>query len=101
MRHGVEYGKLSDRCPIAPEFVGMNDFRDLILIQQPTEEGPGRVRVPMRLEQEVEHHAVLIHSAPQPMFDTLRRHAHFVEMPPGGDAGVPGGAVPQSGGVRT
>ncbi len=59
--HAVEHGKSPNRRTVAPEFIGMNDFWDLVLTEQPGEEGAGRLRVPVRLEQEVEHGAVLVY----------------------------------------
>ena len=62
--HGVEHGKFSNRRTVAPQLVGVDDVRHVVLTEQPGEEGAGRLGVPVRLEQDVKHGAVLVHRPP-------------------------------------
>ncbi len=89
MLHAVEHGEFSHGRPVTPEFVSMDDLGNLVFAEQPSKEGAGSLRVPMRLEQEVEHYAVLVYRAPQPVFDPSHRHAHLVEMLSRAPSGFP------------
>lgn len=59
MIHPVEHGKWPHGRPVAPEFIGMDDLWDVIHIEQSAEDDPGSLGVPVRLEPDVEHGAVL------------------------------------------
>ncbi len=81
MPYLLQHWKFPNRCTVTPELVGVNDFWRGVLTKEPSEEHTGRLRVPVRLKQDVEHRPVLIHRTPQPMFGSSDRHAHFVEIP--------------------
>jgi len=48
----------------APELIGMDDLWDIACSQQPGQEGLRRFGVPMPLEKNVEHEAVLVYRPP-------------------------------------
>ena len=55
---------LSNRGSVATELVGMDDLWNVVFAQQPGQEGLRRFGVPMPLEENVEHEAVLVYSPP-------------------------------------
>jgi len=55
---------LPDRGSITPELIGMDNLRDIVFSQQSCQEGLRRFGIPMPLEENVEHEAVLVHSPP-------------------------------------
>jgi hypothetical protein len=73
---------LSDRGPVAPQLIGVNDLWDIEFPQQLSQEGPRRLGIPMPLKENVKHEAVLVDSPPEPMANTIDARTHFVEMPP-------------------
>jgi len=50
-------------------------------LQQPSKEPFGRLCVSPRLNEDVEHDAVLIHRTPKAMLHTLYSDEHFIEVP--------------------
>jgi hypothetical protein len=50
-------------------------------LQQPPKESFGRPRAPTRLNDDVEHDAVLINGAPKIMLRALNPDEHLIEMP--------------------
>jgi hypothetical protein len=81
--HGVEHGKFSESCPIAPELVGMDHLRHVVFPQQSLEERSGGLGVAVFLEEDVQHGPVFVDGAPQPLFDTAYIDGHFIKVPSG------------------
>ena len=68
--------------PIAPELVGDDHSRRILLARQQTLEEPlGCFRIPSVLHEDVEDYAALIHGAPQVMLNTLDPDEHLIEVP--------------------
>lgn len=76
--HVVEHGKLPEGCPIAPEFVSVDQLWDVVFPKQADEKGLGGLGVAMFLKQEVQDRPELIHSPPEPMPDPTDLDAHLV-----------------------
>ena len=67
---------------VASQFVGHDHARHILkAFQQPAKEPFGRFGVPPRLNEDVEHDAVLIHGAPKIMLHALDPNEHLVQMP--------------------
>jgi len=65
------------------QLIGMDNFWDIIFIQQPGQGGLGRFGVRMPLEENALHDTVLFHGPPKPMSNAVYAHPHLVEMPSG------------------
>ena len=81
MQRAVEHVQVPDGRSIAPQFVGMNDFWDVVLTQQAEEEGPHRLGVAVLLQEDIQHVSVIVHRPPQPVVDPADLNAHLVQMP--------------------
>jgi len=55
--------------------------REALLLEQLSEQSPRRSGAASRLHQEVQHLALVVDSAPQPMFPAADLDNHLVEMP--------------------
>lgn len=51
--HRVEHGKLTQGRTIAPEFVGVDDLRRVVLSQEPTKERFSRLGIAVLLKENV------------------------------------------------
>ena len=69
---------LSDRGPVACELVRVNPVWDIIFTQELGQEGLCGVGIPVPLEQDVEHEAVLVHRPPQPVSDAIDACTHLI-----------------------
>ena len=78
----VEYRDFPQSSSVAAEFIGMNDLRNVKFGQQSTEKGPSGLRIPMFLDEHVQHSAMFIHCSPEPMLDSADVNTHFIQMPP-------------------
>ena len=78
----VEYRNFPQSSSVAAEFIGMNDLRNVKFGQQSTEKGPSGLRIPMFLDEHVQHSAMFIHCSPEPMLDSADVNTHFIQMPP-------------------
>ena len=52
-----------------------------LLLQQLSKEPDRRSSIPSRLDEDVQHVAILIHGSPQVLFPAIDRHEELVEMP--------------------
>ena len=67
---------------VAAQLVGDETTRFLPLApQESPKESARRAPVPTRLDENVDHVAVLIHRTPEIVAPTVDRHEHFVEEP--------------------
>ena len=55
-------------APSLHSLPGVNHLGDVVVHQKPFEKGLGRLRVSVRLQQEIEHRARFIDGPPQPEF---------------------------------
>ena len=62
---------LSDRGPVACELVRVNPVWDIIFTQESGQKGFCGVGIPVALQQDIEHEAVLVHRPPQPVSDAI------------------------------
>ncbi|BDP44178.1 hypothetical protein DAETH_41470 (plasmid) [Deinococcus aetherius] len=85
--HGVEHGKFPQSCPVAPQLVGVNDLRHVVLVEQAHKKGPGCLGVAVFLKQDVQHVSVFVDRPPQPMPYPTDLDAHLVQRPPRTRAG--------------
>ena len=69
-------GDLSNRGSVTPELVGMDDLWNIVFTQKPGQEGFRRFGVPMPLQQNFEHEAVLVYCPPQPVSDAIDARAY-------------------------
>ena len=76
--HAVEHRKRSNSRPVTPELADMNGVWDVIIHQQPFEKGLGCVRIPVRLQKDIQHRAGFIDGPLQPVFPTTDLDAHLV-----------------------
>ena len=60
-----------------------------VFSQQPGQEGLRRFGVSMPLKENIEHEAVLVHCAPQPMPNAVDARADFIQIPAGTPPGFP------------
>jgi len=67
----------------------VNDVWDVVVHQQPFEKGLGRLRVPVRLQQDIQHRTGFIDGPPQPIFPATDLDAHLIQEPPGTPPGFP------------
>ena len=79
--HDVEHGNLTQRRPIAPQLVGMDHLRHVVLPQEADKKGLGRLGVSVFLKQNVQHVPVFVDCSPQPMLDPADLDADLVQMP--------------------
>ena len=87
--HAVEHGKCPHGRPRAPELVGVDDLRNLVLTEQSREEGSCGRRIPVGLEQDVEDGTVLVDGPPEPVRLSPNLDVHLVQKPPGTPPGFP------------
>lgn len=74
--------QLSKGRTIRAKLVGDDTFRlTSLLLHQPDQQALGGLGVAASLDDFVENIAVLIHSAPQPVFPATDHHDHLVQMP--------------------
>jgi hypothetical protein len=74
--------QLAFRHAVAPELVGHDHPRHIVqTLQQAPEETLGCFPVAAFLNQDVEHHAILIHGAPKIVLHTLDPDEHLVQVP--------------------
>ena len=81
--------ELSDGHPVTPQLIGVNDLWDVILTQEPSQEGLRSFSVSVSLEENIEHETVLVHSPPKPVSDAIDARTHLIHMPPGAPPGFP------------
>ena len=74
---------------IASQLIGVNGLWDIVFSQQPGQEGLRRFGVSMPLKENIEHEAVLVHCAPQPMPNAVDARADFIQIPAGTPPGFP------------
>ncbi len=80
---------LPDRGSVTAKLVGMNGLWNVVFNQQPGQEGVRSVGIPVLLKQNVEHEAVLVHSPPEPVTNTIDVRADLVQKPAGTPARFP------------
>ena len=69
-------------CAIAPQFVGHEQHRLCPLaLQALTEEAVCGAAITTRLDEDVDHVAVLVNGTPQILLSTSDRHEDFVQIP--------------------
>jgi hypothetical protein len=73
--------KIADRLEIAPQLVGDHDPRRTKSIDQPTQKPLSGLGVPLLLYKYVEHLAICVNGAPEPVFCAIDRDHNLVEMP--------------------
>jgi hypothetical protein len=74
--------QLAFRHAIAPQLVGHDYPRHILqTLQQAPEETLGSFPAVAFLNQDVEHHAILIHGAPKIVLHTLDPDEHLVQVP--------------------
>ena len=67
---------------VAAEFVGDQPAGETpLFFQQFPKEPDGGTPIPSRLDQDVEHIAILVHGAPEVLLATIDRHEGFVKVP--------------------
>jgi hypothetical protein len=67
---------------VASRLVGHDHPREILkVLQQPSKESFGCLRVPPWLNKDVENDAVLIHGAPKIMLHILEPDEHLVQIP--------------------
>jgi len=67
----------------------VNDHWDIVFCQEPGQEGLRGFGVPMLLEQNIEHEAVLVHGSPSPVSDAIDARTDLVQKPAGTALGFP------------
>jgi hypothetical protein len=73
---------LASSDTIAPELVSHDHSRDVLqTLQKPPEEALGGVGIAPGLNEDVEHNAILIDSAPEVMLHALDPDEDFVQVP--------------------
>jgi len=72
--HSVEHRELAQSRTVTPELVGVDDGWDIELTQEPSEEGPHRLRVTVSLKEDIKHSTLPIHGPPQPVNDAAYVH---------------------------
>jgi len=80
---------LPDGRPVAAELIRVNDLWDVVFTQQPGEEGLRGFGITVPLEEDIEHEAVLVYSAPEPMSNAIDARRDLIQMPPGTPTGFP------------
>ena len=74
--------QLAPRHTVASKFVGHDHAWHVIqALQQPSEKPFGRLAISPRLNENVEHDAVLIHGTPQIMLHALDPDEHLIHVP--------------------
>src|SRR5258708_25002345 len=74
--------QLAFRHAVAPQLVGHDHPRHIVqTLQQAPEETLGRLPVAAFLNQDVEHHAILIYGAPKIVLHTLDPDEHLIQVP--------------------
>ena len=68
---------LPDRGSVTAELVGVDDLCNIVFSQQTGRNGLRRHGIPMPLEKNVEHEAVLVHSPPQPVENAIHAGTHL------------------------
>src|SRR3954469_13252552 len=74
--------EIAVRYAVAAQAIGYDLARPVLQAgQQALEEAFGRRRIPPILDQDVEHHPVLVHSAPEIVQDAVDLQVHLIEGP--------------------
>ena len=76
-----------DGRPVTPKLIGVNDLWEVMLTQEPSQEGLRGFSVSVSLEENIEHEPVLVHCSPEPVADAIDARTDLVHMPPGTPAG--------------
>ncbi len=79
----MEHGELSDRRSIAPELVGVDDLRYVVLFQQASEERAGNLGIAVWLKENIQHSSAFADCPPSPLVNSSDVYVHFGEAPPG------------------
>jgi hypothetical protein len=67
---------------VAPQFIGHDHARNILkALQQPSKEAFGGFAIPPRLNENVEHNAVLIHGTPKIVLHSLNPDEYLVDVP--------------------
>ena len=69
---------LSNRTPVTPELISMDDLWDIIFSQQLDQEGFRRFGVPMPLKENVEHETILINGPPKPVSNAIDARTYLI-----------------------
>ena len=73
---------LPDRDSLTPWPIGVNDFWDVILTQEASQESLCSFHVTVPLKQDIEYKPVLVDRSPKPMADAIDARTHLVQVPP-------------------
>ena len=73
--------KIADRLEIAAQLIGDDNARSAELSDQTLQESLRRLRVPARLDENVQNVAICVNGAPEPVFRASDRDHNLVEMP--------------------
>jgi len=67
----------------------VDNFWDVILIQEASQERFRRLSISVRLKKDVKHESVLIHCSPELVPCAIDARADLIHMPPGTPSGFP------------
>jgi len=87
--HAVKHGECLNGCSVAPQLVGVDHVRDVIIHQQPFEEGFRCLSILPILEEKMQDRARIVDSPPSPEFPPPDLEADLVQKPPGAPLGLP------------
>ena len=75
-----EARNFSDRSSVTPQLVGMNDLRDIVFIQETSQEGLCNFRITVPLKQDIEHKTVLVGRSAESGADAIDARTLLVQL---------------------
>ncbi len=73
--------EIADRLEIASQLIRDHNTGFAELRNQPLQKAPGCLSTPPWLDEDIKSISVRIHGPPEPVFPTVDRDDHFVQMP--------------------